>query len=421
MNRVWFQSCFSGAICFALAVGAVLPARADIVRPAGVAGQSFWSNFEHPLNLINGSGLVDTGGGIESATALHNQTGFWHATETFGVGFGGGGPAVVANESLTFTLPGTYNLTAAHIWQFNQPGLASRGVNQYDLSVSSDGVSWTPMITNGILAISGGGNIPVQSPNFDSNATATGVRFARLQIDSAHSGAANEYVGLSEVRFEGTQTSGGALLTTGAAANSAGLTMQPTSTDLLQGKIAASSKNVFFGNPNEDGLGLARLTDGVGDNNFDHRLVTNEDFGIWQLTYSATELGFAVGESLDINRINVFGYNTDRRRFTDFDVQYTTDGSNWEYLFIGAANASVPEDVDQVALSSLALADDSMAMLTGVVGLRFDFRPIGYGVGAHSSLIEIDVMGSVVPEPSAMTLLMVGAVGMSLFRRGYRR
>lgn len=384
-----------GTLIFSLAI-LLLPcqAQADFITPTGVASSSFYSYTVHPLNLINNTAVTS------ASSSIAVNTGFWHSAAAAAGGantYGNGGPTggfpVVANQSLIFTLPGTYDLTQADLWQMNQTGQFPRGTNQFDLLVSSDGVNYIPAITNANLAVATGAVTGQVFPF----AQQSNVRFVKLQIDTAHSGNANEFVGLNEVRFEGTLVQAGPVLTVGAAATSAGLAQQPSSLDFLQGKVGTATLTTGT---------MAMLTDGTGTNDLAHRVIFTDGNVVRQITYDATALGLGANEVLNINKINVFGYNTDARRVHDYDVAYTLDGVNWEYAFIGAANGTVGNGV---TLSSLARAD-SLDFLTGVRGLRFDFRPIQGNL--QSSLIEIDVFGApaVIPEPSTLALVLCGGL-----------
>ena len=127
-----------------------------------------------------------------------------------------------------------------------------------------------------------------------------------------------------------------------------------------------------------------------------------------QILYTDTQLGLAANQTLNISKINLFSYSSDGRRNTDFDVLYTLDGSTWQYAFIGAAN-SITTGSGNFKLSSLA-RDDSADFLTGVRGLRFDLRPVNYTL--QSGVIEIDVFGVAVPEPSSLAMMLFGTIAL---------
>lgn len=179
-----------------LLVAASASVQGAVITGVGATATTYYAAAQTPTNLVNDSGLVGTG-----FSALHDSDGSanrqWHA----GVGQGTGGAAPVVNDqAITFNLGGTYNLTSIYIWQANQTGLFGRGVNQFDLMYSIDGGgNWLTAASNLNLAISTGGNIAAQQFSLAQS----GVTHVRIEIDSAHSGLTNDYVGLSEVKFDG--------------------------------------------------------------------------------------------------------------------------------------------------------------------------------------------------------------------------
>ncbi len=187
-------------------------ARADLIMPTGVTATSWYTDAEtHPNNLINGSEIKNDNDilspdlSAESADATHEShpggPGFsmWHA----GSGTPGTGPGVVADQVLIFELGGKFDLTEAYIWQFNQsccspPG---RGVDEFTLHVSTDGVdNFGPAIGGTLSLPPAFATEPITATSFPL--VASGVTHVKIEILSAQSGNLEEYVGLSEVRFE---------------------------------------------------------------------------------------------------------------------------------------------------------------------------------------------------------------------------
>ena len=183
-------------------------ARADLIKPTDVWTTSYFSS-SLPAELINGSGLSE-----ESASATHDSEAvastMWFAGDLDG-GLTGGttavGEPVVADQAVVFDLGATYKLSTAYIWNQNQNGrfgdFTGRGVDLFDIYVSSDTdantASWTLVGEDYDLAKAGGTAAePAQSVLF----SADDVRMVKFDIQTAQSGLANEYVGLSEVRFE---------------------------------------------------------------------------------------------------------------------------------------------------------------------------------------------------------------------------
>ena len=165
---------------------------AGVVTPVSDAASSFYSAMQDPTNLINGSGLLGSG---DILTQTHNNNssavGMWHSS---------GGAVNTTWVSFDFGAP--YTLTAAYIWQMNQAGNLGRGVNTFGLFVSPNA---TDPITNYVgtfsLAEAGGTtNEAHQTVTF----AAIGARQVLFAITNDWNGWANDYVGLSEVRFEGS-------------------------------------------------------------------------------------------------------------------------------------------------------------------------------------------------------------------------
>jgi hypothetical protein len=371
------------------------------IIPEGVAGSSFWSYNQHPENTINGSGLS-----AESTAGTHDNNGgaatMWHSSQGYDQG---GAAPVVDDQFLTFTLPGTYTLTDAHFWNMNQSGLTNRSINQYDLEVSADGVTWSTVLNNDTLSQAGGtATEPVQSRALAPMAP---VRFVHIDIDTDHSGGTNNYVGLSEMRFEGTQTATGPTITTDYAATGPGLATPISSTDLLQGITATSNLGIAGGSGP-----IGKLTDGIGTSNFAHRVIGADSSGNWQVTF---DLGLGAGMLAFIEELNLYTYNTDNRRILDLDVLISRDHqATWEHIFIGANN--IPLGSGLVTLTSLADGSGDPITPRGMTDLRLTMRPVWMGV-RHSSFIEVDAVGYITPEPGTMSLLTLGTLTMLARRR----
>ncbi len=189
--RLW--PCGAGtALAMLLAVGGSTNVKAQVVAPVSVTASSYYSAAQNPANLINGNGLLGTG---DVLTRTHGNdgsaNGMWHSS---------GGS--VAASWLIFDLGTSYTLTAADIWQMNQPCCLGRGVKTFGIFTSPN---LTDPITNyvGLFALnqgSGTTNEHAQHLAF----LATGARRVLFAITNDWNGSANDYVGLSEVRFEGS-------------------------------------------------------------------------------------------------------------------------------------------------------------------------------------------------------------------------
>jgi hypothetical protein len=176
---------------------------AEVIQGVTATASSEWSVNQAASNLVNNSGIVTAGSTPANQTpapyditAVHtyDQSAFaqWHDT----------GPADTTN-TITFDLGGSFEMDAIHIWNGNQwsptLNLTARGVQQFDVLVSSDGTNFTEVLTDQVLTKSPGNQfVAAQSFSLAGN---SGVTHVRLHIDSNHGDA---YRGLSEVMF--TQT-----------------------------------------------------------------------------------------------------------------------------------------------------------------------------------------------------------------------
>jgi hypothetical protein len=171
--------------------------RGDIVTPVSAIATSSFAI--PPSALIDGSGLNGVGP-IQNQRHSNNENAMWIA----GIG------SQAQNEALEFTLDLNYNLSSAIIWQYNgvngfgQP-TPERGIDEFTILVSPDLAS--PFVPIGTFNL----NAPVdpldpagELAQVRAMANATNVRRVKFDINSAHGGPAQEFVGLSEVRFEGT-------------------------------------------------------------------------------------------------------------------------------------------------------------------------------------------------------------------------
>jgi alpha-tubulin suppressor-like RCC1 family protein len=185
----------------------------EVITPLSVIASSYYSESQHPSNLINNFGLLPSSdfedvttwehGGYTSAQAM------WHA------GVNGAAPNV-DSQYIVLDLGANYDLSRAYIWQMIQPSLQTRGVRQFSIYTSPDAPAVTTppavydltgftqvlgvsQLSMGSLSVSRTG---VQTFNLNG---ATNVRTVYIDIINAWSGNANEYVGLSEIKFEGTR------------------------------------------------------------------------------------------------------------------------------------------------------------------------------------------------------------------------
>jgi hypothetical protein len=182
------------------AAAAILPlavsprSAAQAITPVAVQASTTYGASQTPLNLINGSGLSGAG---EVLTRTHDNQGsaqtMWHSA---------GGP--VASTWLEFDLGISYTLTGLHVWNMNQANLTGRGIRSARVLSSPDATGAISDLVGTYEFSQGSGSAGLAAQLIPFDPPLAGVRRVRFEVLSVWSGAANEYTGLSEVRFEGS-------------------------------------------------------------------------------------------------------------------------------------------------------------------------------------------------------------------------
>jgi hypothetical protein len=175
-------------------------ARADVITPTAIAGVSseLTDYFDRAaIYTINGYGLT-------GSTHSSDPTGtMWMTTGTLTGVTQDPLPAYI-----TFDLGAAhnYNLTAAHIWNYNEAGQTAGGANDVTISVASSlSGSFTSLGSFVFNQASGLSTYAGDTYTLSAN----NVRLVRFDITSSFAtaitpGANADLVGLSEVRFEGS-------------------------------------------------------------------------------------------------------------------------------------------------------------------------------------------------------------------------
>jgi hypothetical protein len=205
----------------------------DVITPVGVLGTSEFGAVDvfgdgnlsdvFVIDLIDGMGLTDIEGTPDNILDdVHDNdwgsANGWHAGDQ-PAGLPGGvdgdddwlTPPEVAKQVVEFDLGGLYELSTAHVWQQNQAALffppapaETRGVDEFEIltSPAATGDDFNLVGKFRLEPETGTEAVPAQVIAFpNAPVTARRVRFHML---SAVGGMEFEYVGLSEVRFEGT-------------------------------------------------------------------------------------------------------------------------------------------------------------------------------------------------------------------------
>ena len=157
-----------------------------------------------PENTINGSGL-DGIGNIEDQTHdnhVYGQT-MWLTGDVIGaLGSPSGAPVDPATQAVAYSFLADIELSGLYIWNYNQPGCLTRGVNDFELLVSPDAdpvtASWTSAGSYS-LAIAGG-VMGEPSQYLSLGTTLSGIRSVMIDVTTNHGDAG--WTGISEVRFD---------------------------------------------------------------------------------------------------------------------------------------------------------------------------------------------------------------------------
>lgn len=155
--------------------------------------------------------LVDEGGGagFDEGAGTHTVTpdgAMWLNNGTFTAPNDPNEPGAI----ITFDLGGNYDLDVVSVWNYNEilPGRADlllRGANDVEILVAdSEGGAFTSLGDFNFTVAPGDPGIDFsQDIDVSSLSGSDDVRLVRFNITSNHGGD-NNFVGLSEVRFDGT-------------------------------------------------------------------------------------------------------------------------------------------------------------------------------------------------------------------------
>lgn len=301
-----------------LAVGTV---HADVIKPSDVRGTSQFGVGSNLENLVNGDqgpavgltsfGLISAGGPGILDDDHDVYGGFSGAPPTgwitgcFDGGIDGGSledpngncsdPFAVNppdGQIVEFEFDGSYDLTDMHIWNANEDGSAdTRGLDEFEIQVSPDrtGNTFTAVGTTFNLNADTGLDLNnAQVVSFDPNSV-KGIRRVRLIINSNHDPNNEDYVGLAEVRFEGTLVD----LDLAADADADGMT---TGLDFLAWQVSrlvqVPTTSIIQALGEVDTTFNSTLTATKSEGDFDNNnVITSNDLAIWEGEYGQTSLG----------------------------------------------------------------------------------------------------------------------------------
>ncbi len=198
-------------------------------------------------------------------------------------------------------------------------------------------------------------------------------------------------------------------------------------TDLINGKSPVASTGTFT---QETSGGTPILTDGIfgtplglGDSaNFASHsglATTGGAGGGTSITYSLgnNALGY------NINEIDIFGgWNDNGRDEQDFSVFYSTVSNPSTFIFLGSItdflNAAGGVPISRQSATKVTLTETT----SSPIATNAAFVKINWGTveSNYAGTTEIDVLGTAIPEPSSIGMLIAGALSLGLGRKRSR-
>jgi hypothetical protein len=193
----------------------------------------------------------------------------------------------------------------------------------------------------------------------------------------------------------------------------------PSATDLLNGALpSASSGDAGF--QLETSKGLAALTDGSVATFYGTQTAASNHTAYATAGNgggAGTTATYDLGGKYNLSSIVIFGgWNDAGRDEQNYDLQTSTDGVNFVTLAsTGSVNPGI-QGTDTTPVSTrIAFTEDALANLaSGVSHIRVNFLPVENG---YTGYTEIDVFGTLIPEPGTMVLAGLAALGLAALRR----
>jgi PEP-CTERM motif len=189
-------------------------------------------------------------------------------------------------------------------------------------------------------------------------------------------------------------------------------TFVPSTTDLIQG-LATSAQT---GNFTQEGTGgTPVLTDGLFASP-----ISRDGGGAFQFPTFATggntggtSLTYVLGATSNIASISVFGgWQDGGRDQQSYSVFYSVAAAPGTFLPLTTVDFNPPDPVGLPQVTRVTISDTTGTLAANVAALRFDFNATENG---YSGYAEIDVIA--VPEPGALSVLGLAALGLAARRR----
>jgi len=391
------------------------PAHAQItgVRIDHVSSELIESFNRDASMTIDGSGLNVT---IPNSHTTAPDGNMWLNTGTTNCcgGISYVGPLSTASfvdssPRIGFDLGAHYDLNSVRVWNYNE-SLTLRGVNQSNVLVSSDNISYTnPFGGAQTLNVAPGANNVDFSQVLNFPAGTQG-RFVRIDVLSSHGGD-NGFVGLSEVQFNGT------------------LADNPPQT--LIGGVTATASSELTSGPFD--RAAQHTVDGSGFNSGTGTHATAPDGNMWLSTGNGIaggspdpnpQITFDLGGVENVGMVEIWNYNEGgetgttpfrARGIQDMTVETSLDGVVFTAL----------DDLELFAAPGNASVDFHQTFFLNTEAQFVRFSDIASHGGDNNfvGLSEVRFFSQpavVIPEPASIaiwSLIGVCLAGFSYYRR----
>jgi len=369
----------------ALLVGlATLPANASIsIDPVnGVFVSSQWVNRDGD-HLVNGSGLT-------AGQHNTNPDGFmWHTANE------------VAGAWVVFDLGAVYQVNSIDVWNHNSSigvNETRRGINaltvQYGNALYGSTNTATANTVAGITNFAEATGLATYTgQNFNAFTPFT-AQFIAFEIDSNHAG--DNFVGLSEVQFNGTLVSASTAPTEIAA-------------------TVAGFSSEFGGRPASASVG-ATNTVGFGSNGLN--ALGHHSTAVSQMWLSnaevAPDITYDLGAVTAIGQMQVWNYNETAgggltsRGAREVDI-YTSD-NNVDFTLLDSVEFNEATGADDEDFSQL------IDLNTTARYIKLDVQT-NWGASTYTGLSEVKFFAPI-PEPSSLAVLGLSGLLVARRRRG---
>jgi len=308
--------------------------------------------------------------------------------------------------TIAFDLGGLHTIDTMMVYNYNEPGgWLNRGVQQANLSYSTDNVTYTPAGTVSFSKATGNSSNPGQFKSLGG----VQARYVKLEVLSNYSDGS--YTGLNEVEFFGTPQERMPLRVAGVTATSelhaGGFDRRDTHLIDATGLFAGTHSTV----PDS----TMWLSDGVG-------------FGGDPGNDGDPEIVFDLGGLYVVPELQIWNYNEIagflNRGVDELEILGSTDGTS--FVSLGTFNLAIAPGAGNVDFSqTLSLPGVNLQYL------KFDILsnhngvtyPTAGGVdNAFVGLSEVRFFGTMVPEPSTLAIWsLLAGVGLGAARRRRKR